>query len=55
MGGVGVRRLEAGANHSSEKARVRPSRPAEMRSAVMVSVWLSMMVSVRMRVESARV
>lgn len=32
MGGVGVVRLEAGANHSSEKARMREESEEEMRS-----------------------
>ena len=32
MGGVGVRRFEAAANHSSEKARMREPRGADMRS-----------------------
>jgi hypothetical protein len=37
MGGVGVRRLEASANHSSEKERTLPPRAAEIRSGCIVS------------------
>lgn len=35
MGEVGVRRLEAGANHSSEVARMREPSAAEIRSAML--------------------
>ena len=38
IGGAGLRRLEAEANHSSEKERTLPPRAEEMRSARCISI-----------------
>jgi hypothetical protein len=38
MGAVGVKRLEASANHSSEKERILPPRAEEIRSGDDVSI-----------------